>query len=201
MEKIILADPSSEPLNNSDQSVGISSKTYLPPPGIMPIVVLQGDPYEMGYQYAVQVKDYIAIVRDAAWASALSKNSSQEIAQSCREYRQYIERELHQFDFSSFFLGMTDAMNDQGLQFGPDDPVVMLYWGGRQGPEPPDHCTTIAAFGNATGAGMIAGTNFDYYHLPSNSYQVILALYPDLAKFLHHSLRGRANWKQFCLQR
>ena len=26
---------------------------------------------------------------------------------------------------------------------------------------------------------MIAGTNFDYYHLPSNSYSIILALYPD----------------------
>jgi len=146
----------------------------------MPIVVLQGDPYEMGYQYALQAKDYIAIVRDAAWASALAKNSSPEILQSCREYRQYIAKELPQFNFSSFFRGMTDAMNDQDFQFGPDDPVVMLYWGGRQGPEPPDHCTAIAAFGNATDAGMIAGTNFDYYHLPSNSYPVILALYPDL---------------------
>jgi hypothetical protein len=181
MEKIIPADQSSDPLNNSDPSVGISSKTYIPPPGIMPIVVLQGDPYEMGYQYALQVKDYIAIVRDAAWASALSKNSSPEILQTCQECRQYIASELPQFDFSSFFQGMTDAMNDQGFQFGPDDPVVMLYWGGRQGPEPPDHCTTIAAFGNATGAGVIAGTNFDYYHLPSNTYQVILALYPDSA--------------------
>ena len=169
MEKIIPNDP----------SLGISSKSYLPPPGIMPIVVLQGDPYEMGYQYALQAKDYIAIVRDAAWASALAKNSSPEILQTCQEYRQYIARELPQFNFSLFFQGMTDAMINQGFQFGSDDPVVMLYWGGRQGPEPPDHCTAIVAFGNATSAGMIAGTNFDYYHLPSNSYPVILALYPD----------------------
>jgi hypothetical protein len=145
----------------------------------MPIVVLQGDPYEMGHQYALQAKDYIAIVRDAAWASALTKNSSQEILKSCREYRQYIARELPQFDFLSFFQGMSDGMIDQGLQFGQDDPVVMLYWGGSKGPQPPDHCTVIAAFGNATGKDMIAGTNFDYYHLPSNSYSIILALYPD----------------------
>ncbi len=175
-------DPSSiyrNQLNNSGPSVGISSKSYLPPPGIMPIVVLQGDPYEMGYQYALQAKDYIAIVRDAAWASALTKNSSQEILKSCREYRQYIARDLHEFDFLSFFQGMSDGMIDQGLQFGQDDPVVMLYWGGSKGPQPPDHCTAIAAFGNITGKGMIAGTNFDYYHLPSNSYSIILALYPD----------------------
>jgi len=31
----------------------------------------------------------------------------------------------------------------------------------------------------ATGSGMIVGTNFDYYHRPSNSYSIILALYPD----------------------
>ena len=179
MEKIIPTNLSSNPSNNSDPYVGISSKTYIPPPGIMPIVIMQGDPYEMGYQYALQAKDYIAIVRDAAWASALTKNSSHEILQSCREYRQYIARELPQFDFLSFFRGMSDAMNDQGFQFGPDDPVVMLYWGGSKGPQPPDHCTAIAAFGNTTGKGMIAGTNFDYYHLPSNSYSIILALYPD----------------------
>ena len=93
----------------------------------MPIVVLQGDPYDMGYQYALQAKDYIAIVRNAAWASALAKNSSQEILQSSREYRQYIARELPQFDFISFFRGMSDGMIDQGYQFGQDDPVVMLY--------------------------------------------------------------------------
>lgn len=145
----------------------------------MPIVVLLGDPYEMGYQYALQAKDYIAIVCDAAWASALTRNSSQEILQSCREYRQYIARELPRFDFISFFRGMSDGMIDQGYKFGLEDPVVMLYWGGSKGPEPPDHCTAIAAFGNATGKGLIAGTNFDYYHLPSNSYSIILALYPD----------------------
>lgn len=70
-------------------------------------------------------------------------------------------------------------MVDQGYQFGPEDPLVMLYWGGRQGPQPPDHCTAIAAFGNTTRGGPIAGTNFDYYHLPANSYSLLLALYPD----------------------
>jgi hypothetical protein len=72
-------------------------------------------------------------VRDAAWASALAKNSSQVIMQSCQEYRQYIARELPQFDFLSFFQGMTDGMIDQGYHFGQDDSVVMLYWGEGKG--------------------------------------------------------------------
>jgi hypothetical protein len=76
-------------------------------------------------------------VRDAAWASAISKNSSPEILQTCQEYRQYITRELPQFNFSLFFQGITDAMINQGFQFGPDDPVVMLYWGEGKGHSPP----------------------------------------------------------------
>ena len=163
---------------DSELAVSPISKSYIPPPGIMPIVVLQGEPYQMGYQYALQADEYIAIVRDAAWASALSKNNSTEIRQSCRAYREYITKEMPQFDFGSFFQGMTDGMKDQGYVFGPDDPLVMLYWGGRQGPEPPDHCTAIAAFGNTTNGSVIAGTNFDYYHLPSNAYSIILVLYP-----------------------
>ncbi|HNX39394.1 MAG TPA: hypothetical protein PKK11_02335 [Methanothrix sp.] len=64
---------------SDENSLTPSSKSYVPPPGIMPIVVLQGDPYQMGYQYGQQAGEYIAIVRDAAWASALSANTTQEI--------------------------------------------------------------------------------------------------------------------------
>jgi hypothetical protein len=76
---------------------------------------------------------------------------------------------------------MSDAMNDQGVPFSPADPVVMLYYGGRQGPVPPveEHCTAFAAFGNMTNSGLVAGANFDYYQVPSNSYGVLLAMYPD----------------------
>ena len=164
---------------SSDILINAVSDFPLSPPGIMPVVVLQGDPYEMGYQYALQQRDYISIVRDAAWASALAKSSRQEILENCSIYCNYIIKELPDFDFVSFFHGMSDSMNDQGTPFFPEDCLVMLYWGGREGPQPADHCTTFAAFGNATGADAIAATNFDYYQIPSNSYSAILALYPE----------------------
>ena len=111
----------------------------------MPVVVLQGSPYEMGYQYGLQAPDYIAEVRDAAWASARSKSSYAEVMENCSIYEEYITNELTEFDFPSFFQGMSDAMNDQGVPFSPADPVVMLYYGGRQGPVPPieEHCTAL----------------------------------------------------------
>jgi hypothetical protein len=155
------------------------SATPVPPPGVMPVVVLQGSPYEMGYQYGLQAPEYIAIVRDAAWATALSKSSSDEVTAACAVYREYITNNLTAFRFTDFFAGMSDAMNDQGYAFTPDDPVVMLYYGGRSGPVPDEHCTAFVALGNATGGGIIAGDNFDFYPVPANSYAVLLALYPD----------------------
>ncbi len=157
---------------------GSVSQSYQPPPGVMPIVVLQGSPYEMGYQYGLQAGDYISVVRDSSWASALSTQAYQETIDACEVYRQYISKELPKFDFIAFFQGMSDSMNEQGVKFSSEDCIVMLYWGARQGPQPPDHCTAFAAYGNATSNSTIAGVNFDYYHLPSNSYAVVLALYP-----------------------
>jgi hypothetical protein len=158
---------------------GPVSAQYLPPPGIMPVIVLTGSPYEMGYQYGLQVPEYIAIVRDAAWASALSRNTREEILNNCSISRQYITTELTGFDFPAFFDGISDAMNDQGISFSPVDPLVMLYYGGRQGPGPEEHCTSFAAFGNTTNGKTIVAENFDYFEIPANSYAVLLALYPD----------------------
>jgi hypothetical protein len=145
----------------------------------MPVVILNGTPYEMGYQYGLETPAYIAIARDAAWASARSKNSYADIMDNCSISRQYIATELPGFDFAAFFQGMSDAMNAQGIPFNPDDPLVMLYYGGQQTPEPQEHCTAFAAFGNTTGGSMIVGDNFDYFDVTANSYEVLLALYPD----------------------
>lgn len=145
----------------------------------MPVVILQGSPYEMGYQYGHQVPDYLAIVRDAVWASALSEKSYEEILEDCNTERGYITNELNDFDFNAFFDGISDSMNDQGYAFTPVDPIVMLYYGGHNGPAPEEHCTAFAAYGNATNNTLIVGDNFDYYSVTSNSYPVLLFLYPD----------------------
>jgi hypothetical protein len=170
------------PLNPAIQTTPVQgpiSKTYIPPPGIMPVIVMQGSPYDMGYQYGLQAPEYIAIARDAAWASALSKNSYTEIMDNCSISQSYISSELTGFDFSAFFTGMSDAMNDQGISFSPVDPIVMSYYGGRGGPVPEEHCTAFAAYDNITNNGMITGVNFDYFQVPANSYEVLLAFYPD----------------------
>ena len=38
------------------------------PPGILPVVILSGSDYEMGYQYGQQVGPYLEKEREAKWA-------------------------------------------------------------------------------------------------------------------------------------
>lgn len=158
---------------------GPVSDTFIPPPGVMPVVVLQGSPYEMGYQYGLSVPGYIALVRDAAWAAALTRSSYADVIDNCSTARSYIRSELPGFDFIAFFNGITDAMNAQGISFSETDPIVMHYYGGRQGSGPDEHCTVFVAGPNETGGPLIAAENFDYYPVPSNSYSVLLVMYPD----------------------
>ncbi|HOJ97712.1 MAG TPA: hypothetical protein PK024_12845, partial [Methanospirillum sp.] len=153
--------------------IGPVSKSPVPPPGVMPVVILNGSPYEMGYQYALQVPEYIAIVRDAAWASALSGKSYSEVLNSIKTSRKYISTELKQVDFMLFFQGVSDAMNKQGIPFTPDDLLVIQSLGARKGPAPDEHCTVFASSDPRDQNGIIAGTNFDYYQVPANSYSVV----------------------------
>ena len=153
--------------------------SFVPPPGVMPVVVLQGDAYEMGYQYGLQVPEYIAVVRDAAWASAIAVDSREEILKNCSVYRRYIASELPGFDFPAFFRGISDAMNQQAIPFSEDDLIVMLYYAYTYAPKYPDHCTALAVYDNTTTGGMIGAVNFDFYTVPVNSYAVVLAMYPE----------------------
>jgi hypothetical protein len=164
---------------NPEEPVSIPVSSFVLPSGVMPVVVLAGNAYEMGYEYGLQVPEYIAIVRDFAWASALSMHSREEVEENCSIYRQYIRSELHEFDFLDFFRGISDAMNLQGFAFCEDDPIVMLYYFNAYIPRTPDHCTALVVYDNTTAGGMIGGVNFDYYAVPANSYAVVLAMYPE----------------------
>jgi len=41
------------------------------PESIMPVVILQGSEYDMGYQYGQQIPENIALMKEIAWAKAL----------------------------------------------------------------------------------------------------------------------------------
>ena len=51
---------------------------FLVPPSIMPVVILRGSEYEIGYQYGQQVAELIALKKDLVWAETLSRQPSRK---------------------------------------------------------------------------------------------------------------------------
>ena len=45
------------------------------PPSILPVIILSGSDYEMGYQYGQQAAAYIEKTKESSWASALQQFS------------------------------------------------------------------------------------------------------------------------------
>ncbi|MDD1724640.1 MAG: hypothetical protein LUQ07_05880, partial [Methanospirillum sp.] len=156
----------------------LNSFSPVPPPGVMPVVILNGTPYQMGYQYAMQVPEYIALARDAAWVQARTARSEENITREIATSREYIRRDLKKFDFLSFFQGISDSMQDQGYPFSPDDPLVIHTFGGRPVSQSEEHCSGFALSSDKYEPSLITGINFDYYMITPNSYEVLLVLYP-----------------------
>ena len=61
------------------------------PPSIIPVVILKGSDYEMGYQYGQQVGHYIEMKKDALWVSAFEMFSYDRVLHELKGYQYYIE--------------------------------------------------------------------------------------------------------------
>jgi len=51
----------------------MNSDLEILPPSVMPVIILRGSDYEMGYQYGQQACQYIEIIKNAKWAVTLKK--------------------------------------------------------------------------------------------------------------------------------
>ena len=52
----------------ADLRAGDTKSEEFLPPGILPVVILSGSDYEMGYQYGQQVGPYLEKEKEAKWA-------------------------------------------------------------------------------------------------------------------------------------
>ncbi|MGB6340488.1 MAG: hypothetical protein WBF32_12010 [Candidatus Aminicenantaceae bacterium] len=60
-------------------------------PGILPIVILSGSDYEMGYQYGQQAGPYLDNDREEKWASALQTFSREKVLYMLKGNQFYIQ--------------------------------------------------------------------------------------------------------------
>ena len=61
------------------------------PPSIIPVVILRGSDYEMGYQYGQQVGQYIEMKKGALWVSVFEMLSYAEALHELKAFQYYIK--------------------------------------------------------------------------------------------------------------
>ena len=93
------------------------------PPDILPVVILKGSDYEMGFQYGQQAGHLIEKTRDGAWAEALQRFSREEVIHALKANQHYIKKYTPQW--IEFMRGMADGATAAGHQVSYIDVVLM----------------------------------------------------------------------------
>lgn len=161
------------------------------PPSIMPVLVLSGSDYQMGYQYGQQAGQYIELQALATWASTLQKFSRDEVLAELKasQYftREYAPEVLEQME------GMVDGAIAAGYEVSFTDLLLInaqLGFGAIKTPWPAvtypsdaeyeelpgEGCANWSAWGSTTRDGsLISGDVVD----ATFCYQVVIVAFPE----------------------
>ena len=134
------------------------------PPDILPVVIISGNDYEMGYQYGQQAGHLIEKNKDIAWAEALVKFSKKVILNSLKANHYYIKK--YTPENIDIMKGIADGATDAGYEISYTDVVLMnctlpkpetsTYPEEAKSEEfPPKKCSVASAWGTATKSGKL----------------------------------------------
>ena len=164
---------------------GNTKKNALPP-DILPVVILSGSDYEMGFQYGQQAGHYIERTKEAAWASALQRFSQEEIIKALKANQYYIKKYTPQW--IEMMKGIADGAAAIGFQISYTD--ILLLNCTLPEPEtstfpadaekdklPPKGCSVCSAWGRTTTDGLLIG--MDTLDGEDAMYGVIIVAFPD----------------------
>ena len=157
------------------------------PPDIMPIVVLSGSDYEMGYQYGQQAGHLIERRRDAVWAFSLQRLSREQVEHQLRAIQYYAK----QFTPEAIdqFRGIAAGATAAGFDVSDADLLLLNCWL----PDPKTHpfpaeaedeviptkgCSVCSAWRSATQTGrLIAMDTWD--DEGDAVFQLVIVAFPD----------------------
>ena len=164
------------------------SKTVDPlPPDILPVIILKGSDYDMGYQYGQQAGHAIRINKEEAWASALQKFKMEQIKKSLQANQYYIKKYTPWAveQMKAMAAGATAAgykisnLDALLLNCTLPKPEAATYPKGFENEQfPPKQCSVCSAWGSATREGRLIGVDT----LDSggdSAYGVIIVAFPD----------------------
>ena len=157
------------------------------PPDILPVIILSGSDYEMGYQYGQQAGPYLAINKEASWASALEDFSRAEIIRALKANQYYIKK--YTPEVIELMKGMADGASASGFTLSYTDVLLMnctlpkpktavFPAGAEKDTLPPKKCSVCSAWGSCTSDGRLIGV--DTLDASGDAlYGVIILAFPD----------------------
>jgi hypothetical protein len=155
------------------------------PPSILPVVILRGSDYEMGFQYGEQACAYIDRTREDKWASALQRFSREEVLRALRANQSFIKR--YTPEWIDFMRGMAEGASKAGFPMSytdillmnctlPDPKTSVYPKGVEKDAFPPKGCSVASAWGSATKDGRLIG--IDTLDTPDVAHAVVIVAFP-----------------------
>jgi hypothetical protein len=156
------------------------------PPGILPVVILSGSDYEMGYQYGQQAGPYLEKEKEAKWASVLQKLSREKVLYMLKGNQFYIQK--YTPENIEIMKGIADGATASGFQLSYTDVLLMNCTlpkpetstfppGAEKDSLPPKNCSVSSAWGSATTDGRLIG--MDTLDSGEAAYGVIILAFPE----------------------
>jgi hypothetical protein len=158
------------------------------PPGILPVVIVGGSDYEMGFQYGQQAGAHIFLNTQASWASALQRFSHDGVRNALKANQHFIQE--HTPENIEMMKGMAAGATAAGFDVSYEDALMMNcvlpdpetsnYPRGAEESELPPRksCSVCSAWGSATKDGRLIG--LDTVDGGGESFRaVIIVAFPD----------------------
>jgi hypothetical protein len=153
----------------------------------MPVIIVSGSDYQMGYQYGQQAGQYIAVQKDASWVDAINDFGSREgVLDFLKRFQYYIKG--YTPEAIEQMKGMADGASTGGYEVSYVDVLVINcrpkrlpssaahHTGGEEDALPPVGCSVFAAWGSVTtDKKFIFGDSKDSVF----NHQVVLVAFPD----------------------
>lgn len=156
------------------------------PPSILPVVILSGTDYEMGFQYGQQAAAYIEKTKEEKWASSLQQFSRDQVLKSLKANQFYINK--YTPELIDMMRGMADGAAAAGYEVNYID--ILLINCTLPKPEtstfppeaekdtlPPKKCSVCSAWGSSTKDGRLIGV--DTLDSPEVPYAVVIVAFPE----------------------
>jgi len=162
-------------------------KNEVLPPDILPVIILSGSDYDMGFQYGKQAGSYIEVNMEAAWADALKTFSREDVIRTLKANQHYIQKFTP--ECIDIMKGIAAGASAAGYEVSYTDIVLLNCTlpnpetssyppGVEDNTLPIKRCSVSSAWGSATKDGKLIG--MDTLDGGGDAmYGVIIVAYPD----------------------